>query len=1109
MAGVRETRVRVGILGPLEVRDDAGTLLPVGGARLRAMLIRLAIADGQAVSVERLAEDLWDGQAPADAANAVQALVSRLRGAVGRDSVEFGPVGYRLAVDPGHVDARAFEQQVGAARRALADGRLAEAASLLAEALGQWRGPALADVADAPFAAATITRLSELRLAALEDRIDAELALGRGADLVPELQELAAEHPLGERLRGQLMRALQAAGRQADALTAYEDIRRALAEQLGVDPSPALAAVHLAILRGEPPPAARAQYAPTGQEPPASDGMAETARPGWPDGTGASAARLTNLPAQLTSFVGREQELRRVGKLLSEARLVTLTGPGGAGKTRLSVEASARLAEQRPDELSDGVWFVPLAAVRDALDVPQAVLAALGIQETAWPADPAEAARLAALSPLDRLTDALTSRRLLLVLDNCEHVAAAAARLAGQVLAAAPGVRILVTSREPLGVTGETLCPVPSLELPPEEADASEAAQSPAVRLFADRAAAVRPGFALDEATAGPVVRICRALDGIPLAIELAAARLRALTAAQVADRLDDRFRLLSVGDRAALPRHQTLRAVVDWSWELLDEPERAVLRRLSVFSGGATPASAEHVCALGGDHREVIDLVAALVDKSLVIATGEHEVRYQLLETVRAYAADRLAEAGEAHRARAAHAEFFLALAERAEPELRSRDQLVWLNRMTAEHGNFSAALRHVTAARDAASALRFVGALAWFWLTRDYDAEAAEWSAAAAQIAGDAPPPGLRDAWAICQLIALVGRFQEHPPAAASMRDVARRVTALTRGASHPLLVLATPMVWALGGDGEQARRGLRAMGEHSDPWLRAASEVFGGHLALNDGHIDEAAAGLAAGYAAFRELGDRWGMIMSLTGLANVELARAAPGEAIRLLNEARGHTSEGLASNFGEMISISLGRALALAGEFDTARAELEHGIEVADRIGERDDHAHGYLELCELARREGDLGQARRQLDRALEIVDPHPRRPDMIGMAAMAYSRAGCLAEQEGDLDEAARWHAKALALLAEGSAMLLPSNPLLATVVEGLAALAAARGDYAAAAERLGLADALHGFRDASSLELARAETAVRAALGEQGLAAAYARGRALGRADALALVP
>jgi predicted ATPase/DNA-binding SARP family transcriptional activator len=1084
--------MRVGILGPLEVRDDAGIALPVGGARLRALLIRLAIADGLAVSVERLAEDLWDGERPADAANAVQALVSRLRGVVGRNTVEFGPVGYRLVVGENGVDARAFEHQASAGRRALADGHLAEAASLLTEALGQWRGPALAEVADAPFAAPAITRLTELRLAAIEDRIDAELALGRGAQLVPELQELAADNQLRERLQGQLMLALQAAGRQADALMAYEIIRRALAEQLGVDPSPALAAVHLAVLRGEPPPRPQATRA----------SAAEAAPPAPP-------RRLTNLPAQLTSFVGRQPELRRVGKLLGEARLVTLTGPGGAGKTRLAVEAAGSLVEQLPDELSHGVWFVPLAPVRDALDVPQAVLAALGLQELAWPADPAEAARQAALPPLDRLTDALTSRRLLLVLDNCEHVAVAAARLASHVLAAAPWVRILVTSREPLGVTGETLCPVPSLELPAEDAGASEAARSPAVRLFADRAAAVRPGFALDEMTVGPVIRICRALDGIPLAIELAAARLRALTASQVADRLDDRFRLLSVGDRAALPRHQTLRAVVDWSWELLDEPERTVLRRLSAFSGGATPASAEPVCALDGDQGEVIDLIAALVDKSLVMATGEHEVRYQLLETVRAYAADRLVESGEEHLARAAHAGFFLALAERAEPELRSADQLVWLNRLTAERANFSAALRHVIAAGDAASALRFVGALAWFWLSRDYDAEAAEWAVAVAGIAGDTPPPGLHDAWAICQVIALVGQWQDHPPSTASIQDFVGQVKTLTSGASHPLLVLAAPMVSMLGGDSEKARRGLRTIGERSDPWLRAASEVFGGHLAMHDGRIDEAAGGLAAGYAAFGELGDRWGMIMSLTGLADVELARGAPVQAVRLLNEARKHASEGLAGNFGEMISISLGRALALAGDFDAARAELEHGIEVAERIGQRDDRANGYVELCELARRQGDLGRAREQLDRALEVIGPNLRRPDLIGTAAMVYSRAGCLAEQQDDLDEAARWHAKALALLAEESASLLPSNSVLATVVEGLAALAAARGDDVAAAERLGLADALHGFRNASSLELARAQTAAQASLSEERLAAAYARGRALGRTDALALVP
>jgi len=260
---------RIAILGPLEVRDADGRLVPVGGPRLRSFLIRLAIADGQPVSVDRLAEDLWPGDGPAAAANAVQALASRLRGAVGREAIEYGPAGYRLAVAPGEIDARAFEQLVTSARAALAGGDQVGGAELLRRALGLWRGPALADVADAAFAGPAITRLSELRLAATEDRIEADLALGRGSALVPEVEELATEHPLRERLRGQLMRALYAAGRQADALRVYEDIRQALADGLGVDPSPALAAVHLAILRGELPAGSTTDDSPVRSSPPA------------------------------------------------------------------------------------------------------------------------------------------------------------------------------------------------------------------------------------------------------------------------------------------------------------------------------------------------------------------------------------------------------------------------------------------------------------------------------------------------------------------------------------------------------------------------------------------------------------------------------------------------------------------------------------------------------------------------------------------------------------------------------------------------------------------------------------------------------------------------
>jgi predicted ATPase/DNA-binding SARP family transcriptional activator len=1084
--------VRIAILGPLEVRDAAGNLVPVGGARLRSLLIRLAIDEGRPVSVDRLADDLWADGAPADAANAVQALVSRLRGAAGRDCVEYGPAGYRLAVDPAQVDARAFEQAVIGARGMLTARDQAAAAAALREALGLWRGPALADVADSPFAAAAITRLSELRLAAIEDRVEADLALGRGAELVPELGQLTDEHPLRERMRGQLMRALQAAGRQADALAAYEDTRRELADQLGVDPSPGLAAVHLAILRGEPQPTAPQPTAP---------GRAAAGGPTEPPAQPSRPPRHSNLPAQLTSFVGRDDELRRLGKLLGESRLVTLTGPGGAGKTRLSIEASAAMS----DDMPDGVWFVPLAPVRDTLDVPQAVLTAIGLQEASWPADPAEAARLAALQPLDRLADALASRRLLLVLDNCEHLVEAVAWLTGRVLAQAPGVRILATSREPLGITGETLCPVPSLQLPAPDAGAADAALSPAIRLFADRAVAVRPGFAVDTDSADPVVRICRALDGIPLAIELAAARLRVLTPAQVADRLDDRFRLLSVGSRGVLPRHQTLRAIVDWSWDLLDDTERAVLRRLSVFSGGATPDSAEHVCALGGDRDAIIDIIASLVDKSLVTATGEREVRYRLLETVRAYAADRLAEAGETDQVRAAHVEFFLGLAERSEPQLRSRDQLRALDRLSAEHDNCTAALRSTIAARDAPRALRFISALVWFWIMRDYEAEATEWVAGVREITGGTAPPGHEDAYAICELVGAVMQAQD----TSRLRDLAQRIGELVSGSQHPLLLLAGPMSAILSGDLEGAQRGLAALADHPDPWLRAAECMFAGLLAIGSGQIGEAADHLATSYEQFVEIGDRWSLLLCLNGRAEIALDQGEPATAIRLLEEARGYAAEGMHSNFGEMMSIPLGRARARMGDIAGARAELERGISAADRIGQHDDEATGYVELSELARSDGDLALARSLLDRACQVVESKTRQPGVNGAAATAYSKIGCVAEQSGDLAEAARWHAKALALLTDNEPVMLLSNPALATVVEGIAALAAARGEHARSAELLGLADALQGFTNAASQERHRADAANRAALAEADVERAYARGRGLGQADALALTP
>ncbi|GLY87952.1 SARP family transcriptional regulator [Actinoallomurus iriomotensis] len=1057
--------VRIGILGPLDVRDEAARPVEVSGPRLRALLIRLAVDAGRTVPADRLIDDLWGDAPPAAAANALQALVSRLRGVSGHDAVESNPGGYRLGVAPDQVDAVAFERLVATAR---ATDDPAARADELRRALALWRGPALADVAGAAFAAAPIARLEELRVEAAEERFEADIALGHAARLVPELEELTTLHPLRERLRGQLMRALYAAGRQADALTVYEDARRTLADGLGVDPSPELAAVHLSILRGAP-----------AERPPAPVREPE---------------RRSNLPAQLTSFVGRAEEIERVGELLTSHRLVTLTGPGGTGKTRLAGETASRMAAGSPD----GVWFVPLAPVRGALDVPQAVLVAIGIPETIRLLEAREIA-----SPLDRLADALATKRLILVLDNCEHLLDAVATLADRLLSTAPGVRILATSREPLGITGEALCPVPSLALPPEDADADGARAYDAVRLFVDRATAVRAGFALDADTVGPVVRICRALDGAPLAIELAAARLRVLTPAQVADRLDDRFRLLNVGSRTALPRHQTLRAVVDWSWDLLDDPERRVLRRLSVFNGGATLQSAEEV--LGED---VIDLIASLVDKSLVMATGEAEVRYRLLETVRAYAAERLTAAGEDERLRDAHAAYFLRIAERAEPELRGRDQMHWLDRLNAERDNCNNALRHAIDTRDVQTAVRLIGALAWFWILCDYEAEAGQWAVEVWSLVDDRPPPGAEDAYVICGLMAAMVQemSRDGGPDPRTLHARFEKMLAMrTEASTHPALALFRPIAAIFSGDADAALRELDLVGDHPDPWTRAARHVFVGFLAINGGDFDRAARAVTEAHAGFREIGDRWGLVSALTGVAEVHLARGRPEEAIRATEEAYEYTVSGVSPDQAAGLRILLGRARAMAGDFAGARVDLEHGARNAERIAEHSVAARGWLEIGELSRWENDLEQAREFIDRAVAFVEPKAARIDFGTTAAVVFSKRGSLAEQLGDLDAAARWHDRAIRAITELARM--PIDRLIGTLVQGLAALAASRGEHVRAAELLGGAHTLQGEPDPWNLEIERATAAALAALGRAAFDEAYARGRRTPRDQALSL--
>ncbi|MDP9844027.1 putative ATPase/DNA-binding SARP family transcriptional activator [Streptosporangium lutulentum] len=686
------------------VRSPAGEAIAVGGPRPRALLVMLLLNAGRVVGMEQLIDGQYGDAPPAGAVNAVQAQVSRLRRNLPPELIEFHASGYRLAIDPGDVDVHRFERLAREGRRLISAGRHAVAAEPLREALDLWRGPALADL---PFRQAQVARLEELRLAATEDLIEAELALPEGSP-VAELRRLVAEHPLRERLSGQLMRALQATGRQAEASAVFEKVRRLLAEELGADPSPELAAVHLSVLRAERP------------------------------------APRQRLAAQLTSFVGRERELERIDAL-RDSRLITITGPGGTGKTRLAIEAAGRTRGE--------VCFVDLSPLDRGDQVPQAVLGALGLREVALQSFPSPRAP----DPAQRLVSALADQELMLVLDNCEHVIAAAATLARDLLSACPRLSVLATGREPLGIVGETLVSLAPLAVPSPDSPASDAPAYPAVRLFADRAAAVRPEFEVGQGNAEAVTRICSALDGLPLAIELAAARLRSFTVEEIDARLaaNDRFRLLSRGDRTAAARHRTLRAAVEWSWDLLTAREQTLARRFAVFAGGASSEAVEAVCEVEG----AAELLADLVDKSLIEMGGG---RYRMLNTISLFCAERLAETGERDHLAALHARYFLGLAQRADPHLRRSEQLLWLAGLSADHGNLMAALRWAVP-NDRETALRLITALAAYWWLSGRHSHAGE---AAAELleATARPVPGLEEEYVMCVAHAVPRALPEH---------------------------------------------------------------------------------------------------------------------------------------------------------------------------------------------------------------------------------------------------------------------------------------------------------------------------------------------------------
>ena len=1040
--------LEVRVLGPIEVKGE-GPPVALGGARQRAVLGLLVLAAPATVPTEVLVDRLWSGEPPATAVVTLQGYLSRLRKALAGMplAIETRSPGYALELDPEVIDARRFERLLGEGRAALQEGRPGPAASLLGEALALWRGPALADLADEPFAVAEATRLEELRLAALETRFEAELALGRQADAVAELEAVVAAHPLREGLRGQLMRALHGSGRTAEALRVYSAGRELLAEELGIEPGTALQRLEHAILLQDP---------SVEPEPP----------PPPPE-----VAALPPLPVPLTTFVGREQEVRDVDAALERGRLVTLVGPGGTGKTRLAVQVATERAAANPES---GVVVVELAALADPDLVPSAVADVVGVHDT--PDCPLT----------ETLVGALCTRPLLIVLDNAEHLIDSSAELARALLTGCPEVRILATSREPLGLPGEVAWPVPALPLPAtgdRSISLEEALRSDAVRLFVERAQAAAPTLRLTDADAPTLVSVCRRLDGMPLALELAAARLRVLSLDQVAARLHDRFRLLTGGSKAVLPRQRTLRAAVEWSYDLLEPGERLLFERLSVFAGTFGLEVAEAVCADDElDVAEVLDLLASLVSKSLVarVLDQDGSARYRLLETLRDYAADRLAARGDDLALRRRHATAIAAMTEEGSTALEGPGRRLALEHLAAAADDARLALEFTLDFGEVDLALRLSGALWPFWDHR-YDVnEGRSWLDRALALPGGDPAVRLRAKVGAAKLamvddeydvaletcrrglalaaelgadrerarllavLAEVHRYRDEDPGVAEVcADEALALAERTgdhwweADASRVRALLA----WDRGDAataGTYAERCLRLSAGVGDLEGSAGARSLLGTLARERGDLVGATELYEGALTDFRQAREPWGTAQAVRNLGILAVLRGDADLGWRLAEESLRLHDE-LGNQRGVAMSyVLMGEAALVAGELERAAVLLGEAL---DRLRTR-----GFgLELAEASARAGEVALRRGDPVRALELVEEalvpyrtagqrrgatralwllarvRTARGDVAAAVASAQE-AAALAREQGDDGGAARaLDASAEALLAAG----------------------------------------------------------------------------------------
>jgi predicted ATPase/DNA-binding SARP family transcriptional activator len=1062
-----DSAIRVALLGPMEVHGDEGAVAVVG-SRLQGLLALLALAAPRVVSSDRLIDELWGDEQPTNPANALQALVSRLRRMLGADVAVRQDSGYALRIDPDVIDAVRLERLVAEGREAVAAGLHEAATDRFRAALRLVRGPPLATLLDSWFARDARTRLDEVVVAAHEGLIEGELSMGRHADVLGTLVDLVQTHPMHERFRAQLIVTLYRSGRQADALQAYRDAREYLLDELGLDPGPELQRLERSVLAQDPAIAT-------------------------PIGLSSSLLPTPALPTALTSFVGRRAAIDDVHRAVAASRLTTVVGPGGVGKSRLVMEVAATLAERGE------VWYVELAPITRADSIGETVAVAVGAKErTALAGQPP-------VTPEQRIAERFGTRRVVVVLDNCEHLAEGASSCAVELLAACQGLRIVATSREPLGIEGER-----QLLLGPLNDDE-------ATELFVDRARAVQPLFVAGERDA-ELLELCRHLDGLPLAIELAAARAKTLPVPEIADRLRSRFKLLRRTQRSGTSRHEGLEAAIDWSYGLLFEDERTMFCQLAVFTGGATIDAVERVCG-----QDAFDVASRLVDRSLLMAdTAGREVRFNMLESLRDYGIERLEESGTLRGARDAHLRWCVEQAERVDHGIRGADQLQWLTSSDDDHDNMRAALGHALE-HDTNAALRLIAALTLAWWMRGRRRETRGWIEACLDAdGGDEPrlrarvlarsglvaePASVRDP-ARADLHAVLLTAEERLRAAIG---ISTGLGAESDAAFAKLLLLMTLCRGAPAGEAVD-RAELDALLVESTNVFEAGGDDFCAGLAwVTDailcvvlGDLSRARASVSTAAGHVQRSGDRFaasqieyvrGMLDELAGESREAYRHIE--QSLRLLDELGLDQAVTAQARF-------LGTLAGRGGEHDLAAQW--HAF-----VDERNDgwmHYDGSV----IASARNQEGLAARTMGELLRAAAAHTDALDWYTRAAMpagvAFTQSclGFLVGAQGDRATAARHHVAAL-----DAATAADDESALALALEGCAGSLL---DVTAGAQLLGAAARMRSTSSGVAstppshrADVAHIEDQAARALGVEAFAAGRRSGGQLGRSAAVAL--